>query len=141
MSLRQFVLPLATVDARETVERAACIMRDRGVGCLLVTSEGRPRGIVTDRDLVLRVVAEGIEPAAPVGEFTTLGPLTVSVNDTMETASIRMRDHGVRRMPIVDEEGKAVGIVTADDLLMALGRQIAEVAGAIENRTDSTESR
>jgi len=141
MSLRQFVLPLATVDARETVERAACIMRERGVGCLLVISEGRPRGIITDRDLVLRVVAEGIEPAATVGEFTTLGPLTVSVNDTMETASIRMRDHGVRRMPIVDEEGKAVGIVTADDLVMAWGRQIVEVAGAIENRTDSTESR
>jgi CBS domain-containing protein len=141
MSLRQFVHPLATVDAHDSVERAACIMRDRGVGCLLITSEGRPRGIVTDRDLALRVLADGVEAATPVGELATIGPFTVSVNDTVETASLRMRDHGVRRMPIIDEEGKAIGIVTADDLLMALGRQLAEVTGAIENRADSTDTR
>lgn len=141
MSLRQFVRPLATADVHDSIERAAGIMRDQRVGCLVITTEGRPRGIVTDRDLVLRVLAEGVDASTPVGELATLGPLTVNVNDTLETASCRMRDHGVRRMPIVDDEGKAVGIVTADDLLMAYGRGIAEVAGAIENGSDATESR
>ncbi len=139
MSLSQFTRRVVTASAHETVERAACIMRDEGVGCLVVTSEGRPHGIVTDRDLVLRVLAEGLDASTPVGDFTTYGPFTVSVHDTMETASNRMREHGVRRLPIVDDTGKVVGVVTADDLLMAYGRGMANVCEGIENRTDSVE--
>jgi CBS domain-containing protein len=139
MSLSQFTRRVVTANANESVERAACIMRDQGVGCLVVTGEGRPHGIVTDRDLVLRVLAEGVDASTPVGDFTTYGPFTVSVHDTIETASTRMREHGVRRLPIVDDTGKVVGIVTADDLLMAFGRGLADVCEGIENRSDSVD--
>jgi CBS domain-containing protein len=141
MSLARFKTPLATISADDTVERAARKMRERGVGSLLVTRDGRPSGIVTDRDLVLRVLAEGIDPAARVGGFATYEPVTVSVDDGIETAVQRMRVHGVRRLPIVDERGQVVGIVTADDLLVLLGGELAAVCECIENRSDSTDSR
>jgi CBS domain-containing protein len=141
MSLARFHCPLATTDARESVERAAQTMRDQGVGCLVVTKDGHPHGIVTDRDLVVRVLAEGLAPSSPVGDIATFDPFTVSIHAGIETAAALMRQHGVRRLPIVDDSGRAVGIVTADDLLMMLGHQLASVCQAIENRSDASGSR
>jgi CBS domain-containing protein len=140
MSLERFRRPLATADAADSVKRAACTMRDQGVGCLVVTKNGQPFGIVTDRDLVVRVLAEGGDASGPVGDCTTYGPLTVTVHDTFETAAARMRTHGVRRLPIIDDSGRAVGIVTSDDLLVMLGRSLADVCEGIENRSDATDS-
>lgn len=141
MSLARFKRPLVVTNAKESVARAAQTMRDKGVGCLLVIKDGHPYGIVTDRDLVVRVLAEGLDASAPVGDFTTFGPLTVSIHDEIATAARRMREHGVRRLPIIDDSGGAVGIVTADDLLIMLGRDLASVCEGIENRSDSTDSR
>jgi CBS domain-containing protein len=142
MSLDRFKAPLATVGTGDTVEAAARIMRDRRVGCLVVTREGHPYGIVTDRDLVVRVMAEGIDPAqARVGDFATFDPITVSLEEGIETAVGLMRKHGVRRLPVVDHRGDAVGIVTADDLLVLLGGEIAAVCEGIENRSDATDAR
>jgi CBS domain-containing protein len=141
MSLDRFKRALATADAEDSVERAARTMRDRGVGCLVVTKKGHPLGIVTDRDLVVRVLSEGRDAKSPVGDFTTFGPLTVGIHDTIETAAACMRTHGVRRLPIVDDTGCAVGIVTADDLLVLFGRGLADVCQGIENPSDATDSR
>jgi CBS domain-containing protein len=142
MSLDRFRAPLATVGTGDTVEAAARAMRDHGVGCLVVTRDRHPIGIVTDRDLVVRVMAEGIDPAqARVGEFVTFDPITASLDEGIETVVQRMRKHGVRRVPIVDQSGEAVGIVTADDLLVLLGGEIAAVCEGIENRSDATDAR
>jgi CBS domain-containing protein len=142
MTLARFKAPIATAAVEDTVETAARTMRDRHVGCLLITRHGAPSGIVTDRDLVVRVLAEGRDPStSKVGEFVTYDPLTLSVHDGIETAVQQMRLHGVRRLPIVDEDGVAVGIVTADDLLVLLGGEIAAVCEGIENRTDAEDSR
>jgi len=117
-------------------------MRDRKVGCLVVVRNGRPSGVVTDRDLVVRVLAQGIDPtSAYIRDFVTYDPVTVSVDETIETAAERMRLHGVRRLPVVDERGDVVGIVTADDLLMLLGSELAGVCEGIANRSDATDSR
>jgi CBS domain-containing protein len=129
---------VATTDVHETVERAACAMRDHDVGCLVVTDEGRPRGIVTDRDLAVRVLAEGLDGTREVGDFASYGPWTLSVHDTVETASMRMREHGVRRLPIVGDDGKVIGIVTADDLFLMLGRELAGVCEGLVSRPDAT---
>jgi CBS domain-containing protein len=92
--------------------------------------------------LVVRVLAEGRDPTtAKVGEFVTYDPVTLSVHDGIDTAVQRMRRHGVRRLPLVDETGVAVGIVTADDLLVLLGGEIAAVCEGIENRADAEDSR
>jgi CBS domain-containing protein len=142
MSLDQFRLPVVTASMEDTVETAARRMRDHRVGCLIVTREGRPIGIVTDRDLVNRVLAEGCDPtSARLHDFVTFDPLTVSVQDSTEYAAARMREHGVRRLPVVDDNGKVVGIVTSDDLLVVLGQQLGAVCQGIENRCDSNESR
>jgi CBS domain-containing protein len=141
MSLSRFNRPVVTIDLNDTVEATACTMRDERVGCVVVTDRGKPTGIVTDRDLALRVLAEGLEASVPIGSIATFAPLTVSIHDTVETASARMRNHGVRRLPIIDDDGRAVGIVTADDLLMLLGRELAAVCEGIENRSDAGDSR
>ncbi len=141
MSLERFKRALVTIDEHDTVERAACLMSEQGVGCVLVVRKGRPLGLVTDRDLVVRVLARGVEPAgARIGEYVTYDPITLRLNEGIETAAHEMRVHGVRRLPIVDDEGKVVGIVTADDLLVLLGEELAGVCGCIANRTDATES-
>jgi CBS domain-containing protein len=142
MSLDRFRMPLATAATTDTVAAAARVMRDRRVGSLVVLRDGHPVGIVTDRDLVLRVLAPGLDPKSQrLEDLVTYDPVTVSVNDGIETAAYRMREHGVRRLPIVDERGTAVGIVTADDLLVLLGREIAAICEGIENRSDATDSR
>jgi CBS domain-containing protein len=142
MTLARFTRPVAVVTEQDTVAHAARVMRDRRVGCLIVTRDGRPSGLVTDRDLVVRVVAEGHDPAtATLKAFLTYDPITVSVHDGIETAVEHMRRHGIRRLPIVDDEGHAIGVVTADDLLVLLGGEIAAVCEGIENRADAEDSR
>jgi CBS domain-containing protein len=129
-------------EASDSVQVAARTMRDRRVGALVVLRNRRPVGIVTDRDLVLRVLAEGYDATSVrVERFVTCDPITVSLYDGIDTAAERMRRHGVRRLPLVDDRGEAVGIVTADDLLVLLGAEIAAICEGIENRTDATESR
>jgi CBS domain-containing protein len=142
MALDRFKSALVTASVEDTVESVAQSMRERRVGSVLITRAGRPAGLVTDRDIVLRVVAEGRDATREkIGAFTTYDPLTVSVHDGIETVVARMRRHGVRRLPIVDDQGVAVGIVTADDLLVLLGGEIAAVCEGIENRSDAVDSR
>ena len=142
MALARFKAPLVTASVEDSVEKAARAMRDRHVGCLVITRQGRPAGIVTDRDLVVRVLAQGRDPkTAQLGEFVTFDPITVALQDGIETAVERMRRHGVRRLPLVDEQGLAVGIVTADDLLVLLGGEISAVCEGIDNRADAEDSR
>ena len=142
MSLARFKSPLAVIGVDDTLEQAAKLMRDRHVGSLVVTRAGRPAGVITDRDIVVRAVAEGRDVIREkVGSFVTYDPVTVLVSNGIETVASRMRLHGVRRMPIVDETGAAVGIVTADDLLVLLGGEMASVCGGIEHRADADESR
>ncbi len=142
MTLARFTGNIATTTAGETVVHAARTMRDRRVGCLIAVESGHPIGIVTDRDLVVRALAGGADPAnALVGDFVTYSPITVSVHDGVETAAERMRAHGIRRLPIVNDAGEAIGIVTADDLLALLGSEIGAVCEGIQTASDSTDSR
>jgi CBS domain-containing protein len=142
MSLDRFKTLLATTAEDDTVEAAAAAMRDRRVGCLVVTREGHPVGIVTDRDLVVRVLAEGLDPRGlRIRDVVTYDPITVALHEGIETAAERMRKHGVRRLPIVDHQGVAVGIVTADDLLVLLGGEIGALSRAIDSESDAADSR
>ena len=142
MSLARFTCPLATVHADDTVEAAARTMRDRKVGSLLLLRAGHPVGIVTDRDLAIRVMAEGRDASKEkVGDFVTYDPITIAVHEGIETAVALMRRHGVRRLPLVDEAGMAIGMVTADDLLVLLGGEVGAICDGIENRADADDSR
>lgn len=141
MSLLRFFKPMVTVAESEIVEVAARKLRDAHVGCVVVIRGDHPVGIVTDRDLAVRVVAEGRDPRSTrVSEIVTYDPVVVAGTDGIETAARRMREHGIRRLPIV-EGGSCVGIVTADDLVVLLGRELADLCEGINGSADACDSR
>jgi CBS domain-containing protein len=107
---RRNVLKIAP-DA--TVSKAAAQMADRNVGAALVVESDRLVGIFTERDIVVRVVARGIDPAtAQVGEVMTRDPHTTTPDVPFGAALAVMHDKGFRHMPVI-ENGKPVGIVSA----------------------------
>ncbi len=141
-TLARYIRPVVIATLDESVGTVARRLRDRRVGCLVVTREGRPVGIVTDRDLALRVVAEGRDPETTrVDEIVTFDPIVLHESDSPEVASRCMCDHGVRRLPLVDDAGRVIGIVIADDLLVSLGLQLARLGEAIAQPSDVDDSR
>lgn len=118
-----------TTSARDTVQHAGAQMAASEVGALIVTGEeGRPEGILTDRDIVVRCVAEGLAPAdTPVRDVMTESITTVFESDSIEAALEVMADQEVRRLVVVDAAGRVVGIVALDDLLSRIIDQADEV--------------
>ena len=113
-----------TIDAGASGVDAAREMRDGDVGALVVVDGGAVAGIVTDRDIVVRIVADGTDPgSARVRDAATMSPVTLTVDQTVEDAIRVMREQDVRRVPVV-QDGRAAGIVSLGDL-------------AIERDTDS----
>ncbi|MFC5181764.1 CBS domain-containing protein [Actinomadura harenae] len=100
-----------------TLHEAARLMRDEGVGDVLVTVDGRLCGMVTDRDIVVRAVAEDRDARiTPLGEICSADLATVRPDDDTGTAVRLMRERAVRRLPVVDEARRPVGIVSLGDL-------------------------
>jgi CBS domain-containing protein len=129
---------LCTVDtvccARdESVQGAALLMRKHHVGDIVVVDdvdgERTPAGIVTDRDIVVSVVALGLDPAGlQVGDIMTDDLLTADEHDDVSATIERMRLRGIRRVPVVGEGGRLAGIVSADDLLGFLAEEMEDLA-------------
>jgi len=109
------------------VEAAACMRRDH-VGCVVVVDKKgageAPVGILTDRDIVVSVVAVGIDPRVlTAGDAMTRNLAVVREDDSLGTALSTMRRRGVRRVPVVSEAGWLVGLLSFDDLVAALTLQ------------------
>jgi CBS domain-containing protein len=121
-------------DAGEPVRAAAQRMRARNVGSLVILdTERRPIGIVTDRDLALAVVAEGRDAdEVRVGDVMSPAPRTVSEDTPIEDTLAVMRARHVRRLPVVDARGRLVGMVSVDDVLSLLAEEFAQLGGLIE---------
>ena len=105
------------VDYDQSVGEAACAMRDWGVGAILVVSNGSLYGLVTDRDLVVRAVAEERGADEPVGPLSSANLIGVDADANVHEAMRLMRQHGVRRQPVL-EGGQVAGIVSLGDLAM-----------------------
>lgn len=120
-----------SVEAAQTVRDAADLMRAGDIGALVVREEGRFVGLVTDRDLVVRVLATGGSPDDPVRQACSATVVTVAPGDTIEHAARLMAEHAVRRIPVLEGED-IVGIVSIGDLAIerdpdsALGEISAE---------------
>ncbi len=112
----------------------AQLMKARAVGCVVATSDGEDAvGVVTDRDLVTRVVARDCDPdATPVSAIMSAPPVTAQATEPLQAVVAKMGDHGVRRIPILSGS-QAVGIVTYDDLLVSFGRELAELGDAVRS--------
>ncbi|NSC24980.1 CBS domain-containing protein [Streptomyces albus subsp. chlorinus] len=118
------------------VGEAAQRMRDEDIGAVLVTERDRLRGLVTDRDLVVRVLAEGRDPdRTTVREVCSPELVTVAPDDEAGHAVDLMRRHALRRLPVV-EDGEAVGMVALGDL--ALERDPGSALGEISASTANT---
>lgn len=110
---------IAVPDTATAVE-AAVQMRLNDVGDVLVTNDGRVQGMVTDRDLVTRVLADGRAPeATTVAEVCSSDLVAVFPDMTIEEAVTLLRQHAVRRLPVVREDSRAVGMVSIGDLAVS----------------------
>jgi CBS domain-containing protein len=131
MLLREFLHKApVTVPPECTVQEAAGLMASHGVGCVVVVSGGEIRGILTDRDISVRVMATGRPATTPVGEVMTVDPVTVEGGGDIVDAYRALKDREFRRLPVL-EEGELAGIVTVDDLLVGLVLELASVISPV----------
>jgi CBS domain-containing protein len=130
---------VVTVELDDTILDVAAIFRERDVGSAVVTNaDGEIAGIVTDRDLVV-FGQEFVDTLERTVVNQVLSPVVFTVapeTDTLELTE-RMREAGVRRVPVVDD-GELRGIVTLDDLVVQLSRELSNLAAVIETESPST---
>jgi len=124
-----------TLPETATLLDAARTMRQAGIGNVVVLHGEAVCGIVTDRDIVVRGIADGRDPrATTLGDVCSRNLTTLSPNDQLETAVRLIREHAIRRLPVV-RRGRAVGILTMGDLAMQEGGDsaLADVSAAPPN--------
>ncbi|KAF5090114.1 Hypoxic response protein 1 [anaerobic digester metagenome] len=115
----------------------ARIMGEKNVGSVVVvTGDNRPTGILTDRDLAVRVMAQEKNPGeVRAGDILTRDVITFQDSMGVYEAIQKMTSEGIRRMPIVDDGGRLIGIVTMDDIVRMLGEEMAAIAKNIEKQS------
>lgn len=129
-------LDVACCTLQTTILEAASLMRHKHVGDLVVVGndddDRAPIGIITDRDIVLEVLGAGRDPAnTAVGDIIRRPVVVVNQDDDAGQALEQMQAHGVRRVPVVDHQGRLAGIITADDLLKCLAADANRLADTI----------
>jgi CBS domain-containing protein len=126
-----------TAGLDESVTAAAERMHQRAVGSLVVLNYARtPIGIVTDRDLVERVLSKGLSGVDTlVRDIMTADPKIVSEETPIESALALMRSGRFRRLPVVDGEQQLVGMITLDDILMLLAEEFTQIGRLLERET------
>jgi len=129
-----------TVRRSDELLEAAQLMREKHIGYLVVVEpdvadqSSRPVGVVTDRDIVVSVVArESDVRALRVGDVMTQQPVTIEAAAPLEKALREMRRIGVRRLPVVGQRGELVGVLSLDEVLEVIAGQLQNVAGSIRN--------
>ncbi|MDO8249470.1 MAG: CBS domain-containing protein [Rhodoferax sp.] len=139
--LKDFATSVVAVVEPETPALVvAQLMRKHHIGALVVVEaqeKSRPVGIVTDRDLVLELMAEGLDPAVfTAGDIMTVDLVLATPDmDAME-AVLLMKTHRLRRLVIVDEVGRLMGIVTMEDILELLTRELADLTAGLAGARD-----
>lgn len=136
---------VVVAEPRTPVVRVAQLMRENHIGAVIVIEDAAPRnrpvGLITDRDLVIEVLAMDVNPQTlTAGDVMTADPQTIRESDAVSDAVETMRRVGVRRLPVVDAENRLVGIVTFDDLVEVLAQELTGLAGTIR-REQHTEAK
>ncbi len=117
-TVREVMTPhVVTLPRETTLVEAARTMRERDIGDIVVSDGSGPAGLVTDRDIVVRAVAERRDPASTtIDEILTQDLVTVRPDDTVQSAALLMRDRAVRRVLVCEDDRSLVGIVSIGDL-------------------------
>ena len=127
---------LDTVSYEENVLDAARRMRDRQVGTVIVVDDMRPVGILTDRDLTVRVLAAGLDPQATrVSAVMTPSPTTIREDESIEAAVGYMRAGRFRRLPVVGRDERVLGILALDDVLELVAGELADIGQLIKRES------
>lgn len=128
------------VKPEENISMVARLMDEYVVGSVVVIKDRKPVGIITDRDITIRVVASGKNPNEIKANEVMSGPLKIVKEDeSIEDAIQRMRGAAIRRLPVIDGEGFLVGIITLDDLLDFLSEEIESMSRLIRWQQEKVE--
>ncbi|NYT16449.1 MAG: CBS domain-containing protein [Methanomicrobiales archaeon] len=121
-----------SVKPDATVRFVAGLMNEKNIGCVVVTENHKPVGIVTDRDIALRgEMLCGDPDTTLIGSIMTRDIVTIRKDTGIFEAIQEMKSAGVRRMPIVDGAGRLVALLTVDDLIRLLARELGDIARII----------
>lgn len=133
MALHKFCQrTVVTITPDMYLIEACQLLLHHNVGCLVVEEEGKLCGIPTDRDIALKAIGQGKEPQQTmVREIMTHNPACIEVDKTFHDLTALMHEHHVRRVPIVDAEGKVLGLVSMDDLWMLLSVELSDLGQGI----------
>jgi CBS domain-containing protein len=124
--------PPITIDGGATAPEAAQLMGTQHIGSVVVTEDGQPVGLVTDRDLALATLLRPAGSEVPtVGSVASRPLLTVNSSATLVEATTLFQRHCVRRAGVMDTKGELVGVLSADSVLQALGRTLGDMAEAL----------
>ena len=119
-SVRQFMRTIVSVDSKSKVKDAARMMIEKGIGSLIANRDGLPFGIVTERDLMEKIVAAGADPGKiTVGDVMTAPLTTIDADASIVDAARRMVEKRVKRLVVTDRE-KIIGIVSQTDLVQIM---------------------
>jgi len=136
-SIQDLMTPdLKALEATASVRAAAELMRESDIGDVVVLENNRLCGIVTDRDIVVRVLADGSDPAmVTVGEICSRELTTVPPTATIDDAVRLIRQKAIRRLPVVEDNGEILGIISIGDIAVAKDREsaLADVSAAPAN--------
>ncbi len=113
---------VVTIDINKSVLEAAELMTEKGKGCLVITDGDSPVGIVTERDVVRRLVAKKMPLDIKVSDIMTKNLVTVKPNASLKEAARLMSGNKIRRLPVL-EQNKLVGIVVASDFVRNVGKK------------------
>ncbi len=131
---------VVTIDVNKTVFDAAELMSNKGVGCVIVIVQGFPVGIITERDMVKRVLAKRSSIDQKVTEVMTKTLITVEPETSLKDAARVMSTNGIRRLPVL-KNNKLVGIVVATDFVRNVGKKTTteEILSALgKNQANNT---
>ena len=132
VEVRQVMTPVEVLPPDTTVQAATRVMVELGVDALPVGSSEQVEGIITDRDILIRLVAEGLDPAVTLArDVMSREVVACSPEDPVETAAATMELRQIRRMPVLDRDGKLVGMVGTDRPASA-GRIAPAASGAAD---------
>ncbi|MFE7119131.1 CBS domain-containing protein [Streptomyces sp. NPDC057654] len=126
---------IASVSPDASLVEAAQLMRSQDIGDVLIAEDGRLLGVLTDRDIALRAVADGVDPlTVSCHSVCTREPVTVGPEEEVRAAVRLMREHSVRRLPVV-EDGRPLGVISIGDLSREQdpGSTLADISRASPN--------
>ncbi|TAJ44960.1 CBS domain-containing protein [Methanofollis fontis] len=127
-------VPVVSVPPETPVFDVAGIMAEQNVGSVVVVEEKKPVGIITDRDITVRVTAEGLDPkSVPVHAVMSAELLVLPGTTGLYQALLQIKAKGVRRVPVTDGAGALSGIITVDDVIRLLAQEMDGIASVIRS--------